>query len=441
MSPMNDEACRIFLNLITLSVRMMPVFVCLEPKAKSRENIASISVYLWVIMTFLQFLFRIPDNVFMVFQGLFSFLYFLILLLFFQGSVLEKAFLYLSAWLFAVLSTSLNEFIVWALLGRTELTYSQICVIVSTLSALGFYLGVRLWMKPVVRRLFTELSIGAATLLLAYPMVSLLLLFVGTNTIFSSRSLAVGGFGVVAFFFILCSMIVGLYVLILNSIVELMERRKMTEELEVAKRLLYQQREHYHQILEYIEQVRIIRHDFRHHIHALLNMDRDAQTRYLHDLQRELDNTAAQTFCQNQAVNGLLQEYVGRCRENEVTLETHMDLPETVPIDDLTLCIVIGNLLENALDACRRFTGSRFVHIRCRWDSNHLELLVENSFDGQVRKIDGELLSRKQEGGLGLLSIRRTLSCPGDDFEVSYSNAAFTAVATIAPRDPPTFSA
>lgn len=434
---MNDEACQIFLNLINLSVRMMPVFVCLEPKVKSRENIASISVYLWVIMTFLQFLFRIPDNVFVVFQGLFSFLYFLILLLFFQGCLLEKAFLYVSAWLFAELSTSLNEFIVWTLLGRTGLTYFQICVIVSTLSALGFYLGVRLWMKPVVKRLFTELSVGASTLLLAYPMVSLLLLFVGTNTIFSSRSLSVGGFGVVAFFFILCNMIVGLYVLILNSIQELMERRKMTEELQVAKRLLYQQREHYHQILDYIEQVRIIRHDFRHHIHALLNMDRDAQARYLRELQKELDNTAAQTFCQNQAVNGLLQEYAGRCRDNQVELEAHLDLPETIPIDDLTLCIVIGNLLENALDACRRFSGPRFVHIRCRWESNHLELLVENSFDGQVRKIGGELLSRKHEGGLGLLSIRRTLSCPGDNFEVFYSKAAFTAIAIIAPRNSP----
>ncbi|MEA4993391.1 MAG: GHKL domain-containing protein [Oscillibacter sp.] len=437
---MNDEACRIFLNLITLSVRMMPVFVCLEPKVKSRENIASISVYLWVIMTFLQILFHIPDSVFVVFQGLFSFLYFLILLLLFQGSLLEKAFLYLSAWLFAVLSASLNELIAWALLGRTELTYSQICVIVSALSAFEFYLGVRLWMKEAVRRLFTELSVGASTLLLAYPTVSLLLLFVGTKTIFSSSALAMGGFGAVAFFFVLCSMIVGLYVLILNSILELMERRKMTEELEVAKRILYQQREHYHQILDYIEQVRIIRHDFRHHIHALQTMDRDAQARYLHDLKKELDSTATQTFCQNQAVNGLLQEFLGRCRENQVNLEAHLDLPETISVDDLTLCIVIGNLLENALDACRRFTGSRFVRIHCRWDGNHLELLVENPFDGQVRKIGGELLSRKQEGGLGLLSIRRTLSCPGDDFEVSYSNSVFTAMATIAARDLSTFS-
>lgn len=437
---MNDEACRIFLNLITLSVRMMPVFVCLEPKVKSRENIASISVYLWVIMTFLQILFHIPDSVFVVFQGLFSFFYFLILLLFFQGGLLEKAFLYLSAWLFAVLSTSLNELIAWALLDRTELTYSQICVLVSALSAFGFYLGVRLWMKAAVKRLFAELSVRASTLLLAYPTVSLLLLFVGTKTIFSSSALAVGGFGAISFFFILCSMIVGLYVLILNSILELMERRKMTEELEVAKRLLYQQREHYHQILDYIEQVRIIRHDFRHHIHALQNMDREAQTRYLHDLQKEMDSTGTQIFCQNQAVNGLMQEFSGRCRENQVHLETHLDLPGTISVDDLTLCIVIGNLLENGLDACRRFAGTRFIRICCRWESNSLKLLVENSFDGQVRKIGRELLSCKQEGGLGLLSIRRTLSCPGDDFEVSYSNSLFTAMATIVARNLPTFS-
>lgn len=436
MNGMNDEACLIFLNLITLSVRMMPVFVCLEPKVKSRENIASVSVYLWAIMTFLQFLFHIPDHVFVIFQGLFSFLYFLILLLFFQGSLLQKAFLYVSAWLFAVLATSLNEFIVWALPGGTGLTYAQICVIVSVPSALGFYLAVRFWMKSTVERLFTELSVGASTLLLAYPTISLLLLFVGINTIFSRPSLSERGFGDIAFFLILCVMIVGLYVLNLNSILELMERRKMTEELQVAKRLLSQQREHYHQILDYNEQVRIIRHDFRHHIHALLHMDKDTQTRYLRDLQTELDSTAAQIFCGNQAVNGLLQEYAGRCREAQVELEAHLDLPETIPVDDLTLCIVIGNLLENALEACKRFTGARFVHIRCRWDSNRLQLLVENSFDGQVRKLGGELLSRKQEGGLGLLSIRRTLSHPDDDFEVFYSKTVFTAAATIAQRDP-----
>ena len=51
------------------------------------------------------------------------------LLIFFKGGLLEKAFLYISAWLFGVLSTSLNEFAVWLLLHRVSLTYGQISVV------------------------------------------------------------------------------------------------------------------------------------------------------------------------------------------------------------------------------------------------------------------------------------------------------------------------
>ena len=33
---MNDAACTVFINLINLAVRMMPIFVCLEPKHSYR---------------------------------------------------------------------------------------------------------------------------------------------------------------------------------------------------------------------------------------------------------------------------------------------------------------------------------------------------------------------------------------------------------------------
>ena len=42
---MNDAACHVFQDLINLSVRMMPIFLCLEPKQKNRETIAACSVY------------------------------------------------------------------------------------------------------------------------------------------------------------------------------------------------------------------------------------------------------------------------------------------------------------------------------------------------------------------------------------------------------------
>lgn len=88
---MNDNACTIILNLINMAVRMMPIFVCLEPKHRNRENIAAVSAYLWVIMVSLQSLFHISPQVFLVFHGIFSCLFFLVLLIFFKGGLLEKA--------------------------------------------------------------------------------------------------------------------------------------------------------------------------------------------------------------------------------------------------------------------------------------------------------------------------------------------------------------
>ena len=134
---MNDAACTVFMNLINLAVRMMPIFVCLDPKHSYRENIAAISAYLWVIMISMESVFHISPQVFCVPGPIF-----LSLLsgapCLFKGTLLKKGFLYISAWLFAVLSASLNEFAAWILKGHVSLTYGQICVAVSLLWACGF---------------------------------------------------------------------------------------------------------------------------------------------------------------------------------------------------------------------------------------------------------------------------------------------------------------
>lgn len=431
---MNDNACKIILNLINLAVRMMPIFVCLEPKRRNRENIAAVSAYLWVIMVSMQSLFHISPQVFFIFQGVFSCLFFLVLLIFFRGSLLKKAFLYVSAWLFAVLSTSLNEFAAWLPGTRSLLSYGQICVIVSLISAAGFCVFVRLWLKETVDSLFAQLSIRNCSLLLTYPSVSLVVLLIGGNTIFSPKSLAARGAEDILFFLALCVMILVLYVMILGNTLEIMCRRKTEEELKFARQLIGKQREHYNQTLDYIEQVRIIKHDFRHHIHALQSMGKEEQDRYLKNLKEELDRTAEMVFCQNQAVNGLLQEYAVRARQDAVAFEAKMDLSAHVPVDDLTLCIVIGNLLENAFEACKRIDGRRFVRLRARWMEDHLMMIVENSYNGQISQSGGKILSSKKDGGLGFLSVRRILNQPGDEFDVDYDGKMFTAMVKIVDR-------
>ena len=431
---MNDFACKVFLDLIYLAIRMMPIFICLEPRYGDREKITAVSVYLWGIMIAMRSVSHMDLQTSYALQGIFAGIFFLVLLVFFEGCLLEKAFLYLSAWLFAVAGTSLNELAAWFLQERVALSYWQICICAAVLSACGFFCIIWFWLRGRVRILFSWLSARGGALLAAYPAVFLSILCAGRNTVFSSQALYLRGIEDVLFFLSLCGMMLVLYVMIVNSILETMDRKRAQDELAFARQVIARQREYYNQTLEHIEQIRIIKHDFRHHIHALLHMGREEQMQYLRSLQQELDISEGEVFCRNQAVNGLLKEYAARAKRAGISFCVQMDLSAHVPIDDLTLCIVTGNLLENALEACQRMEGNSFINVRGRWLEDHLMMLVENSYNGQIRKSGDRILSAKKDGGLGLFSIRRMLNHPGDDLELYYNGSIFTATVRIEGR-------
>ena len=75
-----------------------------------------------------------------------------------------------------------------------------------------------------------------------------------------------------------------------------------------------------------------------------------------------------------------------------------------------------------------------FIRLQARWIEDHLMMLVENSYSGQIRQNGEKLLSSKKDGGLGLLSIRRILNQPGDEFDVDYDGKVFTAMVKIVDR-------
>jgi len=80
----------------------------------------------------------------------------------------------------------------------------------------------------------------------------------------------------------------------------------------------------------------------------------------------------------------------------------------------MDLCIIIGNFLENAVEACQRMEeGEKFIRIRSLIQGDYLTIVVENSFDGDWKEQDGVYLSRKREGtentpfeGIGIASVK-----------------------------------
>ena len=176
---------------------------------------------------------------------------------------------------------------------------------------------------------------------------------------------------------------------------------------------LERQREEYDRLRQRLEQGRTYRHDMRHHLAALTGLARQenaaAVLSYLEELGVRLDETELPAYCGDAAVNAVLASCLRQAREAGCLVEAEVKLPSSLPFDSSDLCVVLANVLENAVQACRSLPREeRRLRLSVRMAGGRLNLSVDNpcpvppSFGG-----DGLPRSGRGAGhGLGLRSVR-----------------------------------
>jgi sensor histidine kinase regulating citrate/malate metabolism len=233
-------------------------------------------------------------------------------------------------------------------------------------------------------------------------------------------------------FFIMCLLV---YILFIQTSLQISERKHAEQEVIFSRQIVEQQRLHYSKLLEGMQSARLMRHDFALHTRALLGMkDKSSMDDYLRHMVSEYSVPSPGQFCENEAVNMIISHYHLECQKQNIAFDAHTQIASELPIDDMSLCVVIGNLMENALEACSYLDDGRYINLNSRWVDSSQIIMVENSFDGYVRKNEGNMLSRKKNGGLGLSSIRRIASHPGDEVHIHHTGDTFTVIVSLMER-------
>ena len=99
-------------------------------------------------------------------------------------------------------------------------------------------------------------------------------------------------------------------------------------------------------------------------------------------------------------------------------------------LDEINLCLVLSNLLENALEASLRTAPARRrIKLTAYLHGNSLALIqVENTYDGVIREKGGVFQSSKRKGdGVGLQSVRHIAEKSGGVSTVTYQDGVFRA--------------
>jgi len=190
-------------------------------------------------------------------------------------------------------------------------------------------------------------------------------------------------------------------------------RQAVENRAETVYRMLEVQRTYYLAIQEKEQEVRAARHDLRHQITVIRQLvsDGDAEKlkKYINAFEDRSVKPIQENYCKHYIANMLLRMYAGLAQQQETALHVRAYLPETISVDDIDLCVILSNLLENALEASVRIPPKqRSVSVNIGLELDRLGILIKNRFNGYLRVKNDRFLSAKQTGreGIGLASVR-----------------------------------
>lgn len=202
------------------------------------------------------------------------------------------------------------------------------------------------------------------------------------------------------------------------------------------KVLLKQQNEAYanqfNLIKESSENIRMLRHDMKNHIYTMQYMlQNDKKQELLHYLNHTYDYIDVSTEYINSGnaeVDSILNYKIYEAKKLGAAVEATVNISSDIKISSFDLNIILGNLLDNAIEALYK-SNDKKLQIEIVLDRSVLYISVINSFDGYVEKNNEKLLTTKKEfynHGLGLRSVENVINKYNGKLDLDYNDKAFT---------------
>lgn len=202
-------------------------------------------------------------------------------------------------------------------------------------------------------------------------------------------------------------------------------------ELETVRRQLDMQETYTGQIRSQYETVRRLKHDFNNHLKTLSGLSRqhnyDELDKYLNALSEEISLLDKATFCMRPAVDAVLYHIDQTAIQAGIKTEFQVFEIEKLTAPDIKLCSILFNLLSNALEACAKVDGEKYINLKTGIKAGNYIISVENTSLPPAHGFESVKIDRVNHG-LGLKIVSDLVTGMGGMSEFSYENGLFNSV-------------
>lgn len=203
---------------------------------------------------------------------------------------------------------------------------------------------------------------------------------------------------------------------LLAALLLILRRRDEQRLIRYQNKLLLKQIDEVHGVYQ---TMRGWRHDYHNHLQSLraklaMGQIEEAQA-YLCALETDLDSIRQISETGNLALDAILNSKLSLVRQQGTQLSFKAEVPKALSVPELDLCVLLGNLIDNAVEACEAVPADeRFIRLYIGTLRQQLYITITNATKEHVRRLDSEYITKKRGNhGQGLLRINRIVEKHG----------------------------
>lgn len=190
---------------------------------------------------------------------------------------------------------------------------------------------------------------------------------------------------------------------------------------------------HYSEVDNMYRKIRGWRHDYRNHIQTMKVLaaegDLDALKKYLDKLDEDLNTVDVVVKTGNKMTDAILNSKISLAKSKGINVIADAKVPVELKMSDIDLCIVIGNLFDNAIEASLALPEQERL-IRLYMDIKNTQLymcLTNFTSVKKLKKQGGRYVTTKGEGhGFGLVRVDDIIERYGGYISRNSEDGAFT---------------
>lgn len=154
------------------------------------------------------------------------------------------------------------------------------------------------------------------------------------------------------------------------------------------------------------------RHDYHNHLQSLkgyLSLNKVEQMKnYLNELETDLDSIDTLYHSGNLQLDSILNAKLAIAEKGQIRIHCDASIPPQLHVSDLDLCVILGNLLDNAIESCRKIKDpdERFIRVYIGILKKQLYILITNATSETVKqRTDHYFTTKRGDHGHGLKRV------------------------------------